>query len=225
MRRGLVGAVLGPHHREDAQLDLVGLAAQALEDDGVFVGLQAVFGGELGHGLGGAEDGGFAGVRGRGGHGGPVSGFRPRLSVRPSSGNISGRPDRFPRQRRPRHERQPARTHEAHRARRRDGAPGPPPCRRPGSPGRGGRRRGGPRRRARPQLRPLGGRGQPRPRAGPGRGPARARPPARRHAGRQHASTSARWRPKAEGAAKAPPTSSTARAARAVWSSRRICPR
>jgi hypothetical protein len=37
---GLVGAVLGPHHREHAQLDVVGLAVQAPDDEVVFVGFR-----------------------------------------------------------------------------------------------------------------------------------------------------------------------------------------
>ena len=42
---------------EDAQLDLVRLAAQAVEDDLVFVRGQAVFGGQFGHGLLGSAHG------------------------------------------------------------------------------------------------------------------------------------------------------------------------
>jgi hypothetical protein len=57
--RRLVGAVLGPHHREDAQLDVVGLSPEPVEDNLVLIGSQAVFGGQFGHGLRG-------GVLGRG---------------------------------------------------------------------------------------------------------------------------------------------------------------
>src|ERR1700730_10428514 len=46
--RRLVRAVLGPHRGEDAQLDQVGVAAQRLLDAGVFVGREAVLGGDLG---------------------------------------------------------------------------------------------------------------------------------------------------------------------------------
>ena len=49
--RGLVRAMLGPHDREHAQLDIVRLAAEAVEDDAVFLRLEAVLGGLVGHGF------------------------------------------------------------------------------------------------------------------------------------------------------------------------------
>jgi hypothetical protein len=46
--------MLGPHDREDAQLDQVRRAAEAVFDNGVFLGRETVlgddFGGDLGHG-------------------------------------------------------------------------------------------------------------------------------------------------------------------------------
>ena len=53
--RGLVGAVLAPHRREDAELDVVRLAAEDLQDSPVLVGGEVVLGDELGsdrHGRG-----------------------------------------------------------------------------------------------------------------------------------------------------------------------------
>ncbi len=47
----LVGTMLGPHDREDAQLDLVGLAAQPVQQDLIFIGGEAVLFGQLGDGL------------------------------------------------------------------------------------------------------------------------------------------------------------------------------
>jgi len=49
--RGFVGAVLGPHDREDAQFDVIGLSPQTIEDDLILGGGQAVFGGQFGHGF------------------------------------------------------------------------------------------------------------------------------------------------------------------------------
>jgi hypothetical protein len=58
--RGLVGAVLGPHHREDAQLDPIGLAAQPVQDHLILIGGQTPFDGEFGGSLlGRAHGGGF----------------------------------------------------------------------------------------------------------------------------------------------------------------------
>ena len=49
---GFVGTVLRPHHRKDAQLDGQGLAVQALDDDVILGGAEAIFSGRFGHGLG-----------------------------------------------------------------------------------------------------------------------------------------------------------------------------
>ena len=49
--RRLVGAVLGPHDREDAQFDVIGRSPQTVKDDLIFSGRQAVFGGQFGHGF------------------------------------------------------------------------------------------------------------------------------------------------------------------------------
>ena len=63
---GFVRAVLGPHHREHAQLNVVGLAIKPRDDEGVFVRFQAVFGGLVGEafGGGGAHGRGSSGTRG-----------------------------------------------------------------------------------------------------------------------------------------------------------------
>ncbi len=62
---GLVGAMLGPHHREDAQFHVVGLAVQTANDQGVFVRLQTIVGGLVGEafGWGGAHGAGSSGTR------------------------------------------------------------------------------------------------------------------------------------------------------------------
>ena len=49
----LVGTVLGPHHRKHAQLNVVRLPPQALQDHRVLGGGQAIGSGLVGHGLGG----------------------------------------------------------------------------------------------------------------------------------------------------------------------------
>ena len=46
--RAFVGAMLGPHDREDAELDQVGLAAQRVEDALIFLGREAVLGDDFG---------------------------------------------------------------------------------------------------------------------------------------------------------------------------------
>ena len=58
---GLVGAVLTPHHGEDAELHRVRLPPEPLEDQRVFLRLKAVVSGQFGHGLGGGAGahGGF----------------------------------------------------------------------------------------------------------------------------------------------------------------------
>ncbi len=60
---GFVGAVLGPHDREDAQFDMVRLAPQSVQDDLIFVRGQTVLGGQFGHRLGGGL---FRSAHGRG---------------------------------------------------------------------------------------------------------------------------------------------------------------
>ncbi|VXC43279.1 hypothetical protein SPHINGO8AM_130159 [Sphingomonas sp. 8AM] len=44
----LVAAMLGPHHREDAEFNQIGLAAERVEDTVIFLGGQAVVGDDLG---------------------------------------------------------------------------------------------------------------------------------------------------------------------------------
>ena len=46
--RGLVGTVFRPHDRENAQLNHVGRPAHTVEDDGVFLVIDTVFGDDLG---------------------------------------------------------------------------------------------------------------------------------------------------------------------------------
>ncbi len=48
-----MGIGAGPTSPRTPQLDQVRLAVQALQDDGVFLGLQAELAGRFGHGLGG----------------------------------------------------------------------------------------------------------------------------------------------------------------------------
>ena len=45
---GFVGAVLAPHHAEDAEFGDVGIAAENFLDARVFFGGEAVFGGDFG---------------------------------------------------------------------------------------------------------------------------------------------------------------------------------
>jgi hypothetical protein len=45
---GFVGAVLAPHHGEDAELGDVGIAAEDFLDAGIFVAGDTVFGGDFG---------------------------------------------------------------------------------------------------------------------------------------------------------------------------------
>jgi hypothetical protein len=53
--RGFVRTMLGPHHREDAQLGQIGLATERMEHAIIFFGGQPVLGddlgGDVGHGL------------------------------------------------------------------------------------------------------------------------------------------------------------------------------
>ena len=46
--RALVGAMLGPHHREDAELGQVRLAPERVQDALIFLGAEAVLGDDLG---------------------------------------------------------------------------------------------------------------------------------------------------------------------------------
>ncbi len=84
--RGFVRAVLRPHDAENAELDIVRLAAETVEDDLVFVRLQAIFGGLFGHGFH------FGG--GLGAHGAHIGDSGPDVSPKTFK--------RFPRRRRAR---------------------------------------------------------------------------------------------------------------------------
>src|SRR5207253_2058572 len=59
--RGFVGAVLRPHHREDAEFDEIGLAAESVEHMGIFRVAQAMLSDDVGrdHGAHGRGDSGL----------------------------------------------------------------------------------------------------------------------------------------------------------------------
>ncbi len=88
---GLVGAVLGPHHREHAQFDHVRLPVQAPDDQVVLLGLQAEFEGRFGHGLGRAHGALLAGFGDGGDRAGRAWNLQFRAPVIPVSSHYRRR--------------------------------------------------------------------------------------------------------------------------------------
>ena len=55
--RALVAAMLGPHDRENAEFDEVGLAAEGVEDAVIFFRSEAMLGDDFGRNRGGEDNG------------------------------------------------------------------------------------------------------------------------------------------------------------------------